>query len=70
MVLNATTSELMTNPHTRQLVEQLMREVVADGRACGVDITDDIVGKMLAYTDKMTPYRTSMKTSTHDERHP
>jgi 2-dehydropantoate 2-reductase len=69
VVLDATTSELMTNPHTRQLVEQLMREVVADARACGTEITDDIVEQMLTYTDKMTPYRTSMKID-YDERHP
>ena len=69
VVLNATTSELMTNPHTRQLVEQLMQEVVADARACGVAVTDDVIETMLAYTDKMTPYRTSMKID-WDERHP
>jgi len=69
VVLNATTSELMAHPHTRQLVEHLMREVVADARACGVAINDDIVETMLAYTDKMTPYRTSMKID-YDGRHP
>jgi 2-dehydropantoate 2-reductase len=69
VVLDATTSELMTNPHTRQLVEQLMREVVTDAHRCGVAITDETVGKMLAYTDKMIPYRTSMKID-YDERHP
>ena len=69
VVLDATTSELMTNPHTRQLVEQLMREVVADARTSGVTITGDTVEKMLAYTDKMIPYRTSMKID-YDERHP
>ena len=68
-VLDATTSELMTNPHTRQLVEQLMREVVTDAHRCGVAIADETVGKMLAYTDKMIPYRTSMKID-YDERHP
>ncbi len=69
VVLDATTSELMTNPHTRQLVEQLMREVVTDAHRCGVAIADETVGKMLAYTDKMIPYRTSMKID-YDERHP
>jgi 2-dehydropantoate 2-reductase len=46
-----------------------MREVVADARACGTEIADDIVEQMLTYTDKMTPYRTSMKID-YDERHP
>jgi 2-dehydropantoate 2-reductase len=69
VVLDATTAELMTNPHTRQLVEAIMREVVTDARACGAAVTDDIVQKMLSNTEKMSPYRTSMKID-HDERRP
>jgi 2-dehydropantoate 2-reductase len=69
VVLNATTDELMTTPHTRQLVEAIMWEVVADARVCGAAVSDDIVPKMLANTEKMIPYRTSMKID-FDERHP
>lgn len=46
-----------------------MREVVADARACGVAVTGEIVQKMLSNTEKMTPYRTSMKID-YDERRP
>ena len=66
VVLNANTAELMKNPHTRQLVERIMREVVADARACGVSLRDGIVAKMLSYTDTMIPYRTSMKIDYDD----
>jgi 2-dehydropantoate 2-reductase len=69
VVLNATTNELMTNPHTRRLVEQIMWEVVADAMACDVPPPDDIVPKLLSYTDKMIPYRTSMQID-YDERRP
>src|ERR1017187_2776719 len=69
VVLDATTTELMTQPHTRQLVEEIMREVVADARACGVAVIDEIVHKMLSNTEKMTPYRTSMKID-YDEHRP
>ena len=69
VVLNANTDMLMANPHSRQLVEQIMREIVADAQACGVALGDDIVPTMLAYTEKMTPYRTSMKID-FDERRP
>ena len=69
VILDATTSELMTQPHTRQLVEAIMREVVADARTCGVAAADEIIGKMLSNTEKMTPYRTSMKID-YDERRP
>jgi len=69
VVLDATTTELMTQPQTRRLVEEIMREVVADARACGVAVTDEIIGKMLSNTEKMTPYRTSMKID-YDECRP
>lgn len=69
VVLDATTEELMKNPHTRQLVEDIMREVVAGARACGAAVADEVVPKLLAYTDKMIPYRTSMKID-HDEGQP
>lgn len=61
VVLDATTSELMADQHTRSLVEQLMREVVAGAAATGRIIPDRFIQQMLNYTEKMTPYRTSMK---------
>jgi len=61
VVLNAMTDELMKNPATRELVVQLMGEVVAGAAAVGRTIPDSFVEKMLADTDKMPPYRTSMK---------
>ncbi|HEY9599011.1 MAG TPA: putative 2-dehydropantoate 2-reductase [Cyanophyceae cyanobacterium] len=69
VVLNATTNELMANQHTRSLVEQLMREVVAGAAAMNRRISDQVVQTMLDYTDKMTPYRTSMKID-YDEGRP
>jgi 2-dehydropantoate 2-reductase len=69
VVLDANTDELMKNPDTRRLVEQLMWEVVADARACGATLPQELAPKMLSYTDKMIPYRTSMKID-YDERSP
>lgn len=77
VVLNATTDELMANVHTRALVEQLMREVVAGAKSCvrGASpqenriIADSFIEKMLDYTLKMKPYRTSMKID-YDEKRP
>ncbi|HEY9652900.1 MAG TPA: putative 2-dehydropantoate 2-reductase [Coleofasciculaceae cyanobacterium] len=69
VVLNATTNELMANQHTRSLVEQLMREVVAGAAAMNRRISDQVVQTMLDYTEKMTPYRTSMKID-YDEGRP
>ena len=61
VVLDATTNELMADQHTRSLVEQLMREVVAGAAATGRIIPARFIQQMLDYTTKMTPYRTSMK---------
>jgi 2-dehydropantoate 2-reductase len=56
VVLNATTDRLMRDPHTRALVEALMREIAP----CEPSITDEFIQKMLRDTDKMKPYKTSM----------
>ncbi|HEY9670442.1 MAG TPA: putative 2-dehydropantoate 2-reductase [Waterburya sp.] len=69
VVLDATTDELMANQYTRSLVEQLMREVVAGAACCDRIIPDHFIQTMLDYTEKMTPYRTSMKID-YDEKRP
>ncbi|MGF2033813.1 MAG: putative 2-dehydropantoate 2-reductase [Nostoc sp. CmiVER01] len=69
VILNARTDELMSYPHTRKLVEQLMYEVVAGSKSCGRIIPDSFIQTMLDYTLKMKPYRTSMKID-YDERRP
>lgn len=61
VVLNAETDDLTFNPDTRQLVIDLMNEVVAAGRACGAKISDTFVSKMIDMTEKMTPYSPSMR---------
>lgn len=68
VVLNANTDTLMADPHTRQLVEEIMREIVADAHAVGVPLDSAIVDKMLEYTDNMKPYRTSMKIDFDEHR--
>lgn len=61
VVLDAGTDELMADPSTRALVREVMEEVVAAAGACGHAIDADFVDHMLATTDAMTPYKTSMK---------
>jgi 2-dehydropantoate 2-reductase len=61
VVLNATTEQLMKNPHSRGLVKRLMQEILAGASACGHPFEEEFIGKMLEYTDSMTPYKTSMK---------
>jgi 2-dehydropantoate 2-reductase len=69
VVLDARTDELMADSYARSLVEQLMSEVVAGAAATGRIIGDRIIQQMLNHTEKMTPYRTSMKVD-YDEKRP
>jgi 2-dehydropantoate 2-reductase len=52
---------LMANSHTSALVERIMGEVQLVAQTYNCHITDEFIQTMLAYTHKMTPYRTSMK---------
>lgn len=69
VVLNATTTEMMANPHIRQLAANLMHEVVQAANGCAQKLTPSgdrylapaIIDTMLTHTAKMKPYRTSMK---------
>ncbi|MEG4505319.1 putative 2-dehydropantoate 2-reductase [Microcoleus sp. F6_B4] len=69
VVLDARTDELMANPDTLILVKQMMEEVVAGAKSCDRIIPDDFIPHMLEYTEKMKPYRTSMKID-YDESRP
>jgi 2-dehydropantoate 2-reductase len=61
VVLNTTTESLMKNPSSRQLVWELMVEVVEAGNHCGANIREDFAQNMMQITDKMTSYAPSMK---------
>ncbi|WP_072620040.1 putative 2-dehydropantoate 2-reductase [Spirulina major] len=61
VVLDAQTNVLMEHPPTRQLVEDLMDEVAIAAAACDCRITPKFQQQMLAHTEAMTPYLTSMK---------
>ncbi|MCU0269110.1 MAG: putative 2-dehydropantoate 2-reductase [Acidimicrobiales bacterium] len=61
VVLDAGTDELMAHPATRALVAGLMDEVITGAQACGHHIEASFADTMLADTDAMRPYATSMK---------
>ena len=56
VALNTRTDLLLKNPATRQLIRDLMMEVVEASRALGVSGVDEaFVEKMIQMTDEMTP---------------
>ena len=62
VALNTRTDLLLKNPSTRQLIRDLMMEVVDASRALGISGVDEaFVEKMIQMTDEMTPYSPSMK---------
>ena len=69
VVLDARTDQLMANPHTRILVQEIMGEVIAGAKSCDRLIPHDFIPQMLEHTLKMKPYRTSMKID-YDESRP
>ncbi len=69
VVLDAQTNELMANPETLTLVEDLMAEIVAVAAAYDRTISTEFLAYMLNLTAQMFPYRTSMKLD-FDSRRP
>lgn len=77
VVLNATTAAMMADRGVRSLIATLMQEVVTTANAWGETLSPgcdrrlppDIIDSMLAHTEEMSPYRTSMKID-YDEKRP
>ncbi len=60
VVLNAGTVALLDNPSSRQLIRDLMDEVVGAAKACGHSMPEDYPEKLLMGTRKMPDYYASM----------
>jgi 2-dehydropantoate 2-reductase len=61
VVLDAGTDEMLADPATRRRAEDLMHEVVTGAAACGHGFDPAFADRMMAATEAMTPYKTSMK---------
>ncbi len=62
VALDTQTDLLLKNPATRQLIRDLMQEVVGAAQHLGVhNLDEQFIEKMIQMTDEMTPYSPSMK---------
>lgn len=62
VAMNTTTDRLLACPEMKEVIREMMLEVIGAARACGVTgIKDDIADKMIDMTLGMTPYSPSMK---------
>jgi len=68
VVLNTTTEKLMKQPDSRQLIYDLMLEVIEAANHCGVEISAEFAEEMMRSTDNMTPYAPSMKLDSDAKR--
>lgn len=66
--LDMTTDRLIGSNEGRGLVQDLIREVIAAGRADGVDLPDDLVHKQVEITRSVGAYRTSMQIDRRERR--
>lgn len=69
VILSANTEEMVSVPETRQLAEDLMKEVQQAAASQNVDIHDSELHRMISSTMRMKPYLTSMKRD-HDHHRP
>lgn len=61
VVLNTTTDKLLINQDARQLVYDLMMDVIHGANHCGVHLEHNFAHKMIELTENMAPYAPSMK---------
>ena len=64
VVLNTTTDKLMNNKHSRNLIYDMMLEVIRAGNKVGNGtffISENFADEMMTMTDNMVPYSPSMK---------
>jgi 2-dehydropantoate 2-reductase len=68
VVLNTTTDQLVINPESRQLVYDLMMDVINGANHCGIDLEHNFAQKMIELTENMAPYAPSMKLDYDNNR--
>lgn len=61
VVLDASTSDLVGDRSLRTLVRDVMEEIAGAAAAVGVAIEPEFLDSMIANTERMVPYKTSMK---------
>lgn len=68
VILNATTKEMMNHPDIYALIKNIMKEVQLIAKSCNRVLPDEVISHNLDYTQKMTPYKTSMKLDFENHR--
>ena len=68
VVLNATTDLLLKQPETRQMIKDLMLEVIHGAKVCGVELEESLAEEQLTLTDTFPAYKPSMMLDYENNR--
>lgn len=68
VVLNTSTDKLLENKHTRQLIYDIMQEVILAASNCDAPLLPKLADRMIESTSEMIPYSPSMKLDFDNER--
>lgn len=68
VVLNATTDLLLKQPRARQMIKELMLEVIHGAQACGVELDEDLAEQQITLTDTFPAYKPSMMLDYENNR--
>ena len=59
--MNASTKEIVDNPHSEALANVIIREVHTAAGICGAVVSSKMVERTMSNTKKMVPYDSSMR---------
>ncbi len=69
VLLDAGTEGLMKNPDSRELIRDIMSEVIAGATKCGHPLSDELADQLMSMTDNLPDYLPSMYLD-HAQRRP
>ena len=68
VALDASTKEIVDNPHAEAMADAIIREVHAAALACGANLDESVIVKTMDNTRKMVPYDSSMRLDFLNDR--
>lgn len=68
VTLNTSTDKLLENEHTKQLIYDIMQEVILAANSAGALLLPKLADRMIETTKKMVPYSPSMKLDFENRR--
>lgn len=68
VVMNTSTDQLLANKHTKQLIYDMMQEVILAATSCGALLLPKLADQIISSTEAMVPYSPSMKLDFENKR--